>query len=263
MPRCPVHPEVELEAKKRGWYCEECGGNVLGYDRHPRLGETAPAGRSLDSLPALLAIPLDGFATEPSPVLRLWHACDAVELTLRLVVVLGVAELSAAGPLPDDLRRKLRDSIEEPTLGRWKQMALEVVRRLPADDPFCPVLGDLAERVLAPLLDGPRGPRRPETSLSALRNQLAHGGGVTRAVAARLLAVWEPHLGQLVAALAPLSEVALVVRTAPGVLGILAGPSPAPRPWAPVEEGLARRVEPLLARGDEVVAVRGARCLPL
>ena len=270
---CPVHADIALEAKKRGWYCEECGENVLGFDQHPRpdpgdsgglpAEQPAPPPLSaLDRLPSVLAIPLHGFATEPHPVLRLWHACDAVELALRLVVILGIAELSEAGPLPPDLGEPLRRRLEEPTLGTWKLLALEVSRRLPAEGAFCPGLAAFAEGVLAPVLDGPSGLRRPETSLSALRNQLAHGGGVTRAVAARLLASWAPRLRALVTALSPLADLALVVRM-PAGFGVLLGPTATPRPWLPASAALLPRLAPLLVRGDEVVAVYGERCLPL
>jgi len=44
MPRCRSHPESELEPRKRGWYCEECGTNVLTFEQLPRTPEaSAPA----------------------------------------------------------------------------------------------------------------------------------------------------------------------------------------------------------------------------
>ena len=32
-PKCPEHPDVALEPKKKGWYCEECDSSVLSYDQ--------------------------------------------------------------------------------------------------------------------------------------------------------------------------------------------------------------------------------------
>ena len=36
MPTCPLHVGEELEPKRKGWFCEECGAIVFGYDRFPR-----------------------------------------------------------------------------------------------------------------------------------------------------------------------------------------------------------------------------------
>jgi WD40 repeat protein len=232
------------------------------------LGDELPApimtpDDGLAELPSLLALPLHHYKTETSPVLRLWHACDAIELTLRLAVMLGVGEFAAAGPLPDELRVKLKQSIEEPTLGKWKAMALELLRKLPGDGAFCPALLALVEDIVVPLLDGAGDPRTPERSFSSLRNQLAHGGGMTQAVASRMLVVWGSRLRAFSASLSPLAEMRLVVRTTPGELGVLAGPSPKPRPWMAPSPQIRDRIEAFLQRGDEVAAVRGDRCLQL
>lgn len=239
----------------------KCGGHLVALDE-PTTPD-APSDDGLAELPSILAIPLHDYQTETNPVLRLWHACDAVELALRLAVMLGVAELASKGPLTEDLRIRLRRPIEEPTLGRWKGMALDVVKRLPEHDGFCPALRSLVETIIVPLLDGSAGTRTPETSLSSLRNQLAHGGGVTQKVAVRLLAAWDPRLQSFSAALAPFAASAFVVRTAPGELGVIAGPSPRPSSWSPASAQIRERIEALLTRGDEVVAVRGERCLTL
>lgn len=36
MPQCPLHQGEELEPKRKGWFCEECGSIVLGYDSVPK-----------------------------------------------------------------------------------------------------------------------------------------------------------------------------------------------------------------------------------
>jgi hypothetical protein len=48
---------------------------------------------SFDRFPSILTLPLKGYIEEPNPALKLWHACDIVEMTLRLLVVLGVADV--------------------------------------------------------------------------------------------------------------------------------------------------------------------------
>jgi tetratricopeptide (TPR) repeat protein len=35
MPKCPLHLAEDLEPKRKGWFCEECGAIVLGYDSIP------------------------------------------------------------------------------------------------------------------------------------------------------------------------------------------------------------------------------------
>ncbi|HNS98247.1 MAG TPA: FHA domain-containing protein [Polyangiaceae bacterium] len=35
MPSCPLHHGEQLEPKRKGWFCEECGAIVLGYDSIP------------------------------------------------------------------------------------------------------------------------------------------------------------------------------------------------------------------------------------
>jgi hypothetical protein len=42
-------------------------------------------GVNLSQMPSVLAIPLQEYIDETNPVLKLWHACDVVELTLRHV----------------------------------------------------------------------------------------------------------------------------------------------------------------------------------
>src|SRR5690242_14712317 len=113
MPRCATHPHIELEPRRKGWRCPDCDDVVVTYDEVPRgpatLGVTpsVPPDAALvaltGQLPALLAIPLSAYTNEGRPVLRLWNACDFVELTLRLLVLLGVGHLRMRGPLSEQV----------------------------------------------------------------------------------------------------------------------------------------------------------------
>src|SRR5205809_352829 len=65
-------------------------------------------GVDVAALPSILAIPLAEYAAERDSRLALWHACDVVELTLRLVVFIGLGDLARAGDLPRDLLGELQ-----------------------------------------------------------------------------------------------------------------------------------------------------------
>ena len=108
--------ENELECTRK------CGGSLIEVSDaySPGVPDTSS---DLDTLPSLLAIPLHEFANETNPVLALWHACDFVELALRLAVAIGLADLARSGPLPDDLSKALLPRFDEPTMGKWQGMA--------------------------------------------------------------------------------------------------------------------------------------------
>lgn len=196
MPTCPKHPDVVLEPKKKGWYCEECDSSVLSYDVVPRPAEASvlaapPAASSADALPTLLALPLRELEHEASPVLALWAACDLAEVALKLVVMAGVAEhVAASGKLPEALVRELRNLVELSTMGKWLGMARAVARHGRKESAL-PLAQTAAS--LEALLGG-RDEKATDTQLLPLRNRLAHGGPVTKAEAARLHALWKPRV---------------------------------------------------------------------
>lgn len=201
--------DVSGNRKKGFAHCEECGFEssvgeelpsptpLLSADENT-TAETFP----LDRLPSVIALPLKEYLEEQHPVLKLWHACDVVELMLRLLVMIGIADLRRQGELPPTLLRELRDRIEEPTMGKWKGMALAVARHITGTETMLPELPGFVNDVLVPFLDGPKDePREKWTSQNSfgqLRNGLAHGGGITRAVASRLLACWEAPFAEVV-----------------------------------------------------------------
>ena len=145
----------------------------------------ATAAMDLGCLPSVIAIPLAEYQNpEERAVLRLWHACETVELTLRLAVAIGLADVRRGGALPEPLVKELRSKIERPSLGGVAgygggSCALAQKRR-PHGDLVVPELPDFVLEQLAPLLEGPSPSDSPELSLIAMRNQLAHGGGVSQ-----------------------------------------------------------------------------------
>ncbi|RMG23557.1 MAG: NACHT domain-containing protein [Methanobacteriota archaeon] len=216
-----------------------------------------------EQFPSVLAIPLNEYAHEQNPVLKLWHACDAVELLLRLVVMLGASELKAKGPLPVKLVKELSHRIEEPTLGKWKGMASAVVAALP-DDSLFPELKSLLSEGLLSLLDGSGEAQKkdPQESFVALRNQLAHGGGVTWAVAANLLEQWSPRIDGLIDSLEWLKSLHFVACSKEGFIELSGAMSSYPKfvPAGPsIKDALANVFWPQCS----VAVVRGADVLSL
>lgn len=215
----------------------------------------------LDRLPTPIAIPLQSYLEETDPRLKLWAMCDSVELLLRLLVFIGIADLAHPnGKPPQTLRAKLRKPIERPTLGGWANMA-EAVAKTQKDqtDSLVPELTPLVQRTLLPLLDGDGERSTERTSLIYLRNFLAHAGGVTRALAETLLAAWREPFERAMETLAWLGELELVVQGSDGY-GCLRGPTPDPSPYTP--RNLATVAE-ALALADAVAVVRGETALPL
>src|SRR5207244_12302492 len=134
--------------------------------------------------------------------------------------------------LPPYLLQELRHRIEEPTLGKWQGMALAIARHINPTATVVPELPDFVRDILLPLLDAPPGsPRTAETSFSALRNQLAHGGGVTRAVGTLLLRRWEAPVAAMLVHVTWLTALDLVVQDRAGGFGVLRGPTTQATPY--------------------------------
>lgn len=216
----------------------------------------------LNTLPTVVALPLREYLDETHPVLKLWYACDGVEMLLRLVVMMGLAVLSQRGPLTPKLRKRLQEyRLEEPTLGNWRALA-EAVMEAVGDAPGpLPELPGLVRAALAPLLLGPGESERDESnSFIRLRNRLAHGGGISRALAQRLGEIWQPRLLALWEQLAWLAQVELVAQDGQGGYGVLRGPNPQAKPYSPRDPAALAQA---FAAGDAVVLARGEALLPL
>jgi WD40 repeat protein len=195
MRRCPVHPSVALAPMKNGWLCEECGAYVLTYDQAPFDDSSewpiapALAGVDLESLPSFLALPAREWAREAHPVQRLWRISDTFEVFLRYLLAIALADLARrnGGVLPDDLRARVGRRIGAPSYGVWIALLRDVFSsqaslRPGEPAPAARLAMEAFERTLLPLLGGNDG--TPERHLLALRNLLAHAGGM-RADAAR------------------------------------------------------------------------------
>src|SRR5207247_10878854 len=182
-----------------------------------------------------------------------WPARGAAAVTLRLVVFIGLGDLARAGDLPRDLLGELQPRIEEPTLGKWRGMAEAIARQLDIVTAVVPEGKEIVLQRLPMLLNDAAGIETPETSFKALRNRLAHGGGVTRAVADSLLEGWRPRFAELWRVLRLFESVKLVVRQGVGVkaaFGLLRGPTARATHYEPDEPALREALEQAFAYVD-------------
>lgn len=202
-------------------------------------------------LPTVIATPLAEYLEEPHPVLVLWHLCDLVELSLRFLVIAGLAEHE--GRLPEALARALEQYIERPTLGGWRVMANTVAKAQPAQS----LLPELPSTVNAlDMLIG-RPDDTPERGLLALRNRLAHGGGLRKEAARLLASAWQPKLAAALPALGWLVDTKLVAVGAEGGAVLLVGLEA--QPITLTEAALPSATTP----GSALWLVRGNRALGL
>ncbi len=220
--------------------------------------------KALTDLPSVLAVPLEAYYRDAHPVVKLWHACEAVEMVLRLVVMIGAADLRRQGRFDEALRAKVSPLIDRPTLGAWLRMAQALADRLrePGPPAFAPPLAELVDDALGPLLDNPGQPQTPRKSFTALRNQLAHGASLTRRAAESLVADWGKRFEDAMGRAAWLAEFSVVVFLGPDRYGALRGPTAAAVTFEPAPEALAV-LRQLDIRGERVAAVHGPVALPL
>jgi len=249
----------EVAAQAQGSRCTVCGKPLEPVTEPAAAGSGIPdLPVDVSGFPSIIALPIRHYFLEPRPRLRLWAACDIVELLLRLVVAAGLADIRRRGEPPAKLIRAIAPRIDCPTLGKWRAMAEAVVAHLGGPDCLLPEFVALVREQIVPLLDTPRGQKpRPENAFSRLRNALAHNGGVavTRKKAEQLLSVWDPELRKLIDALGWMTDVQLVVRT-PAGYGVFRGPASQPADYPVTDRALDRQLAAGFASGKEVLLVR-------
>ena len=161
-------------------------------------------------LPQVIAIPLHEYAEEDHPGMKLWAACDAIELLLKFLVIIGAADRRQHGELDDKLLKELWGKIEMPTLGAWLSMAISLAQTKSKQTLMLPEIDKYVNETLKTLLYGPDNPGTADTSFLKLRNRLAHGGGLTRKEAERLIGIWQEPFEKTIEALSWLSDINIV-----------------------------------------------------
>lgn len=165
--------------------------------------------RLLVGLPTPLAAPLrDVLTPAGSPAERLKLRITFVERLLCVLVAVLDAERVALGlPRPGPLQQLLA-RLHKPTLGLWAEAASALARAL------SPQTNRALPDVAAGLLDAQSDLYRGISALVAVRNHLAHGGGlasISEPAAQALLDSSADDLRRLVLGLRPLCDLTLVV----------------------------------------------------
>lgn len=160
------------------------------------------------------------YAREETPRLKLWAGCDLIEMALRLIVIIALAQLRQAndGALPRAKLKRVFDHIRTPTLSHWRAMALETTQALEQGNASSKDLSALLAPIAAQA-DGlvGRGDGAEADNLLRLRNMLAHGTlGQARTRALALL--WQPRLAEMLNALSPLGALPLLTRGVDGAV---------------------------------------------
>jgi len=149
----------------------------------------------------------------------LWSACDAVELILRLLVSIAIAELHQRNRL-NAVASQLATAIDTPTLGQWRWLLVILVPQLDSDTVLLELKKNMTKGGPIDRFFSGASPAEkddPSKAFLALRNRLAHGAGLTEIAAANLLKEWEkPIRGFLDEILLWMGELVIDTRGADG-----------------------------------------------
>jgi hypothetical protein len=172
-------------------------------------------------LPTTLAILIDQYRRETDDFRALHRMCLALEITVRFLAVVVLAELwtrraSTDAAFPDKLLKKLLQHFECPTLGSWRVLMEAAVEVLPGDEEhkqcLLPELPAYVKKLATALGSGSGDPFK---ELLPLRNLLViHSGRISDEMVAELLRAHTPGFEGLMSALTFLSDEAGIVLVA-------------------------------------------------
>lgn len=201
----------------------------------------------MEKFPSILAVPIFEYMDEENPKIKLWAICDFFELYMRFHVIAGLAHIkSKKGTIPEKLLIEIKHRIEHPTLGKWIGMACSVGKYMESSH----LLQSFYQKMTAFLDEG-------DYSILKLRNQLAHGGGISQKAAKNLLEKWDPCFQSLIKSFEQLKHCHLVVRSSDGdKLVQLSGPhADSYSEYHPASDSIREGIETLLDESSAVVLV--------
>lgn len=213
--------------------------------------------------PTLLAFPLYEYMEETHPVAKLWYACDTVEILLRFIVIVNLTELSKQERLPRQLLNELNENIEHPTLGRWKRLAAATTKSLSPKPIFLPKLTALMDCSILPFLEGRKKTTSPHNSFISLRNRLAHGAGMTKQQARKLLSTWNGPFHGLIQNLYWMKGLHLYTKNNAGNIIKLQGIHPGQPDSRDITDYDLTQINSLLTEKGEIVIFKGNKGLSL
>ncbi len=247
------------------WLCANCLHFIHFREIKPDLDLLGIVPKDL---PFIIAIPLEDFLRSgEKPVLRLWYACEIVEMLLRFVVTIGVFELRELNRLSPEVQAEFHHHIQVPMMGTWARLARAVaipLSGIPEPERLVPEIPDFVTRLHA-LLDGDIEPKRWDTSFLQLRNHLAHGGGGIGLPAAEKVLddLVLPGLARLFANGKWLKELRLVLKSGSGVFEMLHGTSVKPSLLEGTAVPTSELEKAFRDRATTLVLVRDGRAIPL
>ena len=164
----------------------------------------------IKSFPFVISSPLKEYISENNAGMKLWHACDTIELLIRFFVILGLIDFKEKKIINDLLLKQFWGKIEMPTLGAWMAMAKSLANHKTKSDLLFPEIHAYVNGSLSDLMYGNEKLQTPDTSFLSLRNRLAHGGGLNNKEANRLLNCWEKKIESCLTEIDWINEIKVV-----------------------------------------------------
>jgi hypothetical protein len=147
----------------------------------------------VENIPYFLYEPFHEFKNESHPRVKLFWLIDTAEIAVKFTVSILFADLlrSNNGQLIDALKFKLIDHIERPTLGKWLGILNQLTLNSKKDEFLVPNIIDINSNVISKYFLTESQGGNIDNSLLILRNQLAHGGGMSIDKSNALVVVYE------------------------------------------------------------------------
>ena len=175
----------------------------------------------LIGLPSVLYIPLRNHFEEQHQVMRLHRMCDAVEIVVRFLVIILLAEirkLHNENNLPVSLTTFLKDRIEHPTFGQWKDVLVELLRVIKPESCLLKGVSPFCEKTLLPDFFAPASDEIG--NIIVLRNRIVHSGAVSTSYASSMNDRWQERIVGLVEGVSFLSCGSLCHMTKDGIFDL-------------------------------------------
>jgi WD40 repeat protein len=178
--------------------------NRQAAESEPSPADGYPGDLAPSALPTFIAHPWAGYAESSHPRERLYWLVDTLENSVRLATALALAEFTTAndGVLPQPVASALRSGITTPMLGTWLRMLRTLSDPTHRPDACPQLLPGIFELTACFDEHCASGDDADETtSLLAMRNALAHGGGFSTNRAEYYRRAHEERLATIVRAL--------------------------------------------------------------